>query len=121
MKRSRQYRRIEKLLHSQDTMQVNNPLPWGHGYKLSDSMCGFRAFRGDSLREMVPIFEQVKEPQYLASEMWIKFSQSGFSATEIPINLGERKKGFSYKGLYRYSWGVISTIIRSKLETYKYE
>ncbi len=92
------------------------------GYNLTDSMCGFRAFRGESLRgKIVPIFDRIVEPEYMASEMWIRFANAGITVAEVPITLSNRKHGSSYKGLFRYGWGVISTIIRTKLDTYKGE
>jgi glycosyltransferase involved in cell wall biosynthesis len=91
------------------------------GYTISDSMCGFRAFRGESLRKVSHVFNDMLEPEYIASEMWIKFSHEGLTAAEIPITLADRKHGFSYKGLFRYGWGVISTIIRARMDIWKYK
>jgi glycosyltransferase involved in cell wall biosynthesis len=89
------------------------------GFQLTDSMCGFRAYRVHSLKKIQHIFNDFKEPEYMASEVWIKFSRAGFSVVEVPIALSERKYGISYKGLFRYGWGVISTILRSRLDLYK--
>jgi glycosyltransferase involved in cell wall biosynthesis len=101
-----------------------SPLTWVlnrlTGYKISDSMCGFRGFRGGSLARVRHLFGDMLEPEYIASEMWIKFAKSGLTAVDVPITLSGRRQGYSYKGLYRYAWGVISTTIRSKLDTYKY-
>lgn len=83
------------------------------GYKLTDSMLGFRAFRAKSLRNAQHILFQFDEPQYLASEMFIRFSRSGFRVEEIPIVLENRSSGSSYKGLLRYGFGVFRTIIRT--------
>jgi len=90
------------------------------GYGMTDAMCGFRAFRGSSLKGMVPLFEQMTSTNYIASEMWIKFATAGITVSEIPIHLKGRSYGFSSKGLFRYGWGVLSTIIKAKLDTYKY-
>lgn len=99
------------------------PLTWVinrlTGYELSDSMCGFRAFRGESLKRIVHILDQIIEPEYMASEMWIRFAKENITVAEIPVDLSMRKHGFSYKGLFKYGWGVISTIIRAKLDSYK--
>lgn len=89
------------------------------GYDISDSMCGFRAFRCRSLKKVKYIFEKMVEPEYIASEMWIRFSREGLTVDEVPITLSGRKHGFSYKGLFRYGWGVFSTIIRVKLDLYR--
>ena len=91
------------------------------GYKISDYMCGFRAYRGTALKKVEYLFDEIVEPEYMASERWIKFANAGFSATEVPIKLASRKYGHSKKGLVRFGWGIISTIIRSKLDTYKYK
>jgi glycosyltransferase involved in cell wall biosynthesis len=91
------------------------------GYHISDFMCGFRAFRSSSLKKIRYIFDEMVEPEYIASEMWIRFSGEDLTAGEVPITLSGRKHGFSYKGLFRYGWGVISTIIRAKLTIVKYK
>jgi len=102
-----------------------SPLTWVlnklTGYNISDSMCGFRAFRGEVLKKITPILDEMVETEYLASEMWIRFARAGLTATEVPINLSARKHGSSYKGhaLARYGLGIIRTIFRAKLDTYK--
>ena len=83
------------------------------GYKMTDSMCGFRAFKAPSLRRVSYIFDDMLEPQYLAAEMFLRFSKEGLSVEEVPINLHDRGFGFSYKGLFRYGWGVTKAIIRT--------
>jgi glycosyltransferase involved in cell wall biosynthesis len=90
------------------------------GYRLTDAMCGFRAFRGSAMERIIPIFEQMASTNYIASEMWIKFAAGGITVAEIPIDLKGRSYGFSSKGLFRYGWGVFSAIVRAKLDTYKY-
>jgi len=91
------------------------------GYDMTDSMCGFRAFRAESLRRVQHMFAQIDEPQYLAAEMWIRFAREGLTVVEIPINLSDRNFGVSYKGLVRYGWGVTKAIIKtvwdSRVET----
>lgn len=83
------------------------------GYNMTDSMCGFRAFRADSLRRVRHVFAQVDEPQYLAAEMFIRFAQEGLTVAEIPIHLANRSSGTSYKGLVRYGWGVTKAILKT--------
>lgn len=91
------------------------------GYNITDFMCGFRAFRGGALRKVAPTFDDMLETEYLASEMWIKFAKAGLTVAEVPIMLSERKHGSSRKGhaFLRYGFGIIKTIIRTKLDTYK--
>jgi glycosyltransferase involved in cell wall biosynthesis len=87
------------------------------GYKLTDAMSGFRAFRTDSLRRCNSLLNDFLEPQYLASEMFIKLSRQGMNVCEIPIHISSRGFGFSYKGLIRYGWGVFRTIVRTLLNS----
>jgi len=86
------------------------------GYQLTDSMCGYRAFRASSLRRAAHVLDRIIEPQYLAAEMFIRFSREGLSVSEIPINLSARGFGMSYKGLFRYGWGVTRAIVKTLLE-----
>lgn len=83
------------------------------GYSLTDCMSGFRAFRSSSLKGCRSVLDDFLEPQYLASEMFIKFSRENLKVAEIPIHIGSRGFGFSYKGLVRYGWGVTRTIVRT--------
>lgn len=92
------------------------------GYQISDSMCGFRAYNGKSFNKIKHIFEGMDEPEYIASEMWIKFSKAGLKVENVPIKMLARKKGVSYKGIiFKYGLGIIVAITRSKLSTYKYK
>lgn len=84
-------------------------------YQLTDSMSGFRAFRAESLRRCVSLVEDFQEPQYLAAEMFIKFSRSGLKVGEIPIHIDSRTVGVSYKGLVRYGWGISRAIVKTLL------
>jgi glycosyltransferase involved in cell wall biosynthesis len=86
------------------------------GYNMTDAMCGFRAFKVSALKRVIHIFDQMLEPQYLASEMFIRFSKEGLTVGEIPIRMQERIKGHSYKGTVRYGWGVLKAIIRTFLD-----
>lgn len=86
------------------------------GYQMTDSMCGFRAFRTSSLRKVIDELEQMFEPQYLAAEMFIRFAHAGLTITEVPIELKERASGRSTKGTLRYGWGVGRAILKTFLE-----
>ena len=90
------------------------------GYEISDSMCGFRAFRCGTLRTASDFLNDMTESEYVASEMWIKFAKAGLKAENVPITLAGRKSGFSYKGLFRYGFGVFTTIVRAKLDIYRH-
>lgn len=82
------------------------------GYRLTDSMCGFRAFRASSLRRCHSVLRETTGRQYVAAEWFIKFSKAGLTVAEIPVHLEKRQHGISYKGLVRYGWGVMRSIVR---------
>lgn len=86
------------------------------GYQMTDAMCGFRAFNSLAMRRVIHIFDQMLEPQYLASEMFIRFANAGLTVGEVPINLKDREKGQSYKGTLRYGLGVLKAIIRTIMD-----
>ncbi len=82
------------------------------GYRMTDSMCGFRAFRKHSLARASGLLDEMLEPQYLAAEMFLRFARAGLTVEEVPIDLKERPSGASYKGLARYGFGIIKAITR---------
>ena len=83
------------------------------GYNLTDSMCGFRAFRKDSLSRVASLLDAMIEPQYIAAEMFMRFAGVGLHVEEVPINLRDRTSGYSYKGLFRYGFGVLKAILKT--------
>ena len=83
---------------------------------MTDSICGFRAFRADSLRRVEHVFSEMDEPQYLAAEMFIRFAREGLTVAEIPISLSDRNSGISRKGLAKYGWGVTKAILKTTLK-----
>lgn len=85
------------------------------GYHMTDAMCGFRCFRVEAMQKVLHIFDEMLEPQYLASEMFIRFSKEGLSVGEMAINMQERYMGNSYKGTIRYGWGILRSIIKTIL------
>lgn len=86
------------------------------GYRLTDAMCGFRAYRCDALRRAMHIFERYHHPQYNAVEMFIRFGREGLSVCEIPIHVETRRHGASYKGELRYGWNVMVAMLKAVLE-----
>ncbi len=58
------------------------------------------------------IFDEVTESQYLASELYIRFSHRGYKVKEIPIHIGRRETGMSRKGTFRYGLRVLRIMIR---------
>jgi len=82
------------------------------GYNLTDSMCGFRAFKTKSLRKVHPVLDRIIEPEYIAAEMFIRFARAGLTVSELPVHLKNRNSGTSYKGFFRYGFGILKAISR---------
>jgi hypothetical protein len=82
------------------------------GYRMTDAMCGFRAFRLEALSGSENILDAMIEPQYLAAEMFLRFGRAGLTVTEVPIVMEERKSGTSYKGMLRYGFGILRAVVR---------
>lgn len=83
------------------------------GYQMTDALCGFRAFRKDSLFKVEPLLDSMIEPQYLAAEMFIRFSKAGLHVDEVPIHLNDRSSGHSHKGFVRYGFGILKAITKT--------
>ena len=83
------------------------------GYKMTDSMCGFRAFKKSSLLKVNHLLDAMLEPQYLAAEMFLRFSRVGLKVDEVPVHLQDRTSGQSSKGLARYGFGVLKAILKT--------
>jgi hypothetical protein len=79
-------------------------------------MCGFRCFRVSSLKKVIDVLDNMLEPQYMAIEMFMRFSKAGLTVSEIPIVMCERSSGSSYKGVFRYGFGIFRAMIRTFLD-----
>ncbi len=89
---------------------------WLTGFKLTDTMCGMRAFRTSSLARVEPVLDEMIEPQYMAAEMFIRFSREGFTVEEVPVHIRDRTSGTSYKGMIRYGLGVLKAIFKTLID-----
>jgi CBS domain-containing protein len=56
---------------------------WCTGYNMTDSMCGFRAYKCESLKKVARLLDSMYEPQYMAAEMFIRFSKAGLKVEEV--------------------------------------
>jgi len=86
------------------------------GYQMTDALCGFRAFRRASIARVASQLDFIIEPQYVAAEMFIRFSRAGLRVEEIPIKVAERGWGASRKGVLRYGFGILRAIARTLLD-----
>lgn len=83
------------------------------GYSMTDALCGFRGFRRSSLARVEHLLDQTLEPQYLAAEMFVRFSAAGLKVAEVPVHLKPRTTGVSSKGVLRYGFGILKAIARA--------
>jgi len=97
-------------------------LPWyteminrASGYRLTDALSGYKAYRCSSLANRLQDFLPLLETQYIAAELYIKFSRARLRVAEIPIHIRQRTHGRSRKGTIRYgiavAWIVVRTIL----------
>jgi len=91
----------------------NGIIRWITGYKVSDYLCGFRAYRVSSLKRVMHIFDEYYNAQYNATEMFIGFSSEGLRIAEIPVDVKSRKSGNSYKGNVKYGVNILIAIYLS--------
>lgn len=82
------------------------------GYTLTDTMCGYRAYRTDSLAKIMDELNGLLENNYTAAELFMRFSDSKLKVSEIPIDIKARTSGSSSKGTIRYAIGIAKTILR---------
>ncbi|MGD2249940.1 MAG: glycosyltransferase family 2 protein [Candidatus Methanofastidiosia archaeon] len=80
-------------------------------YNLTDSMCGFRVFTAEGLQKFCYGLNQSR--QYMAPEIFIKASRCGLTVEEIPVHIVERPHGRSWKGMLKYGYGLIKTIVKT--------
>lgn len=82
-------------------------------FRLTDALCGFKAYRAKKLKEHADVLEKVLEPQYIASELYIRLARRGFTVAEIPIHIDLRDSGMSTKGNFRYGIKILKSIFRT--------
>lgn len=86
---------------------------WASGYSLTDGLCGFKAYRTDSLIKCENIFRDLLETEYIAAELYMRFGKAGLRVAEIPVHVSGRTTGKSYKGTFRYGFAVAWIILRT--------
>lgn len=85
------------------------------GFHLTDGLCGFKAYRVNSLRKHPKIFDNIVEREYIAAELYIRFARSDLKVSEVPVNIADRIHGRSHKGTFRYGFAVLWIILRTLL------
>lgn len=88
---------------------------WASGFRLTDGLCGFKAYRAASLTRRAGLLDGVFETEYIAAEMYIRFGRAGLRLAEIPVRVMERRYGKSRKGTLRYGFAVAWVILRAVL------
>ncbi len=86
------------------------------GYRLTDAMCGFRAYRVESLKRIVEELSGLMEGEYTAAELFMRFGRAGLKVREVPVGLNNRIGGRSHKGMVKYGVGVVRAIARTLMD-----
>ena len=79
------------------------------GYKMTDSMCGFRAYQRKALLKLQ--LNNMLEPEYLAPELFMRASKVRLKISEVPVTLEDRDHGESHKGCIRYGYGILKAML----------
>jgi len=86
------------------------------GYRLTDAMCGFRAYRVESLKRVVEDLARLMEGEYTAAELFMRFGKAGLKVREVPVTLNNRIGGRSHKGMVKYGVGIVRAITRTLVD-----
>jgi glycosyltransferase involved in cell wall biosynthesis len=78
--------------------------------QVTDVTCGYRAIRVSSLRKL-----KLTQNQYSAPEILIEAWKRKLRILEIPVHIYKRKFGLSKKRLMAYSFGLLFSILRTRL------
>jgi len=98
-------------LHLIGNRIINFLIMLSTGKYISDSQCGFRAFRKNALGKIALHSSGFD----IESEMIIKMLKKGFTVMEIPIRVDPRKNGFTRINSFEDGFNIVKTIIKSTL------
>jgi len=79
------------------------------GQRLTDTLCGFKAFRKDRIRG------KLEEDNWPDFELLIKAKRNGLQIVEVPIHYHSRKGGRSKMRTFRHGYDMLRMLIRSLL------
>jgi glycosyltransferase involved in cell wall biosynthesis len=86
------------------------------GYRITDAMCGLRAYKVASLRWIIDDLSRLLENEYSAAELFMRFGKAGLKMAEVPVTLRNRVCGSSRKGMVNYGIGIMMAIARTLLD-----
>ena len=102
-------RRSTSSLHLIGNRIINFLILMSTGRYISDSQCGFRAFKKNALGKIALHSSGFD----IESEMTIKMLKNGFTVMEIPIRCDPRKNGFTRISSFKDGFNIVKTIIKS--------
>ncbi|MBI1935290.1 glycosyltransferase family 2 protein [Candidatus Woesearchaeota archaeon] len=82
------------------------------GQKLTDTLCGFKAFR------IAPFRGKLKENMWPDFELIIKAKRMGMRIKEVPIHYKKRTAGVSKMKTFRHGYSMLKMLIRSMRRDY---
>jgi glycosyltransferase involved in cell wall biosynthesis len=77
------------------------------GQRLTDTLCGFKAFRKDMLNG------KLKEDSWPDFELLIQARRNGLRITEVPIHYKARKAGVSKMKTFRHGYEMFKMLLKS--------
>ena len=80
------------------------------GARLTDSLCGFKAFRKSML------FEHLQEDGWPDFEMLIQAGRNGMRVVEVPTHYMARRKGASKMKSFRHGFAMLLMLLKAVFE-----
>jgi len=99
-----------KALHVPGNMAFAFLVSLMSGAKLSDSLCGYKAFK----RKM--LLGQLHENSWPDFEMLIKAGRSRMRIVEVPIHYNKRKQGESKMRTFKHGWNMLMMLLKAAFE-----
>jgi hypothetical protein len=78
--------------------------------KITDATSCYRAYKTVMIKDVLP---KLKENQYYGLEVLMRMRENKAKITEVPITSKPRKKGKSKKGILKYGYNLMRTVIKN--------
>jgi hypothetical protein len=79
--------------------------------RITDATSCYRAYKTTVIREILP---KLKENQYYGLEVLMRIRENKAKIVEVPVTSKPRRKGKSKKGIIKYAYNLLRTLIKNK-------
>jgi len=81
--------------------------------RVTDATSCYRAYNMELVKKVLP---ELTEDQYYGLETLIKMGRNGARIVEVPVSSKPRRNGKSKKGVIRYGYNLVRTLVKSLYE-----